>query len=130
MTSLPVILAIDDDPNFLEVISAKLSSKGFTVKTAKNGVEGVASAKALKPDLVLMDVQMPEKDGIEATIDLQTDPTTRGMKIIFLTNLGDNWPSVGEINRKFAQEIGAIDYFKKSGDLDMLIEKIRHYIGR
>ena len=55
---------------------------------------------------------------------------TAGTRIIFLTNLGDTWPSVTEVNRKFAQEIGAIDYFKKSGDYDVLVEKIREALAR
>ncbi len=130
MNNLPVILVVDDEKDFRDLISAKLNSKGFAVKTVSGGSEAVAAAKSLKPDLILMDVQMPDRDGIKTTIDLQSDPQTKHIKIMFLTNLGDSWPSVGEVNRKFAKEIGAVDYFKKSGDYDLLVDKIRQALAR
>lgn len=130
MGTQPLILIIDDEQGFRDIAEAKLSSKGFSVKTATSATEGIELAKKVKPDLILMDVQMPDKDGIQATIELNENPLTAGVKIIFLTNLGDTWPSVTEINRKFAQEIGAIDYFKKSGDYDVLIEQIKTALTR
>jgi len=130
MNNLPVILIVDDEKDFRDIAEAKLTSKGFAVKTATNGKEGVDLAKTLKPDLILMDVQMPDKDGIRATIELHENPQTAGIRIIFLTNLGDTWPSVTEINRKFAQEIGAMDYFKKSGDYDVLVVKVREALAK
>jgi DNA-binding response OmpR family regulator len=130
MGTQPLILIIDDEKDFRDIAVAKLSSKGFAVKTAVNSREGVELAQKLKPDLILMDVQMPDKDGIQTTIELNENPQTAGIRIIFLTNLGDTWPSVTEVNRKFAKEIGAIDYFKKSGDYDTLVEKIREALSR
>lgn len=130
MNNLPVILIVDDEQDFRDIAEVKLVSKGFVVKTAKNGKEAIELAKTIKPDLILMDVQMPEKDGIQTTIELHSDPQTSGIRIIFLTNLGDTWPSVTEINRKFAQEIGAMDYFKKSGDYEVLVEKIREALAK
>lgn len=130
MGTQPLILIIDDEQGFRDIAEAKLSSKGFTVKTATNATEGIALAQKTKPDLILMDVQMPDKDGIQATIELNENPATAGTRIIFLTNLGDTWPSVTEVNRKFAQEIGAIDYFKKSGDYDVLVEQIRAALNK
>jgi len=130
MGTQPLILIIDDEQGFRDIAEAKLSSKGFNVKTATSAKEGIELAQKARPDLILMDVQMPDKDGIQATIELNENPQTTGIKIIFLTNLGDTWPSVTEVNRKFAKEIGAMDYFKKSGDYDMLVEKIREALAR
>ncbi len=130
MNNLPTVLIVDDEKDFRDIAEAKLTGAGFAVKTAVNGAEGLEMAKKMKPDLVLMDVQMPNKDGIQATIELQSDPQTADIKIIFLTNLGDTWPRVTEVNRKFAQEIGAADYFKKSGDYDVLVQKIREALAR
>lgn len=130
MGTQPLILIIDDEQGFRDIAEAKLTSKGFNVKTATSAKEGIELAQKVKPDLILMDVQMPDKDGIQATIELKENPATAETRIIFLTNLGDTWPSVTEINRKFAQEIGAIDYFKKSGDYDVLVEQIRAALNK
>lgn len=126
----PLVLIIDDEKDFRDIAEAKLLSAGFSVKTAESATQGIELARKLKPAIILMDVQMPNKDGIQATIELTEDPQTSDIHIIFLTNLGDTWPSVTEVNRKFAQEIGAMDYFKKSGSYDVLIEKIREALAK
>lgn len=123
--SLPLILVADDDKEFREILVAKLKSKGFPTRTAGDGNEAVKIAKESMPALILMDIEMPNKDGIAATFDLQQDPHTKNIKIVFITNLGDSWPAVTEVNRRLAQQVGAVDYFKKGGDLDSLIERIR-----
>ena len=129
MNNPPIILTVDDENDFLEVIGTKLESSGFKVEIAQNGDEAIAKAKAIKPDLILMDVQMPKKDGIQATMEIKKDPAMKDVKIMFLTNLGDSWPSVAQVNRRFAQQVGADDYFKKGGDLDGLVEKVHQILG-
>jgi CheY-like chemotaxis protein len=130
MRSVPLVLVADDNKDFREILVGKLKSKGFGVKTASDGEEAVKFAKELLPDLVLMDIEMPHKDGIAAMFDLQQDPHTKNVKIIFVSNLGDSWPQVTEVNRRLAQQVGAIDYFKKGGDLDELVLKIHEKLGR
>jgi two-component system alkaline phosphatase synthesis response regulator PhoP len=126
---VPYILVADDNKDFREVLVAKLKAKGFTTKTASDGREAVTIAKKTLPDLVLMDVEMPHKDGVEATLDLQQDPHTKQIKVLFISNLGDSWPQVTEVNRRLAQQMGAVDYFKKGGDLDELVMKIHEKLG-
>lgn len=121
---MPLILIADDDKEFREILVSKLKSKGFATKTASDGEEAVKMARANQPDLVLMDVRMPGKDGVAAMLDLQQDPHTKDIKVMFISNLGDSWPAITEVNRRLAQQIGAVDYFKKGGNLDELIEKI------
>ena len=130
MTTVPLILIVDDNKEYRDIFSAKLASKGFAVKTANDGNAGVEAAKKYNPSLILMDVQMPGKDGISATLDLKQDPRTKHIRIIYVTNLGDASPGITEINRGFAQQIGAENYFKKGGDLDALVEKIRQELVR
>ncbi len=65
------ILLIDDEPDILELLSYNLTKEGYLVETAKNGVEGIEKAKELIPDMILLDVMMPEKDGIETCQDLR-----------------------------------------------------------
>lgn len=130
MAIVPLILIVDDDKDYREILAAKLTSKGFAVKTARDGNECIEMAKKHNPALILMDVQMPNKDGIAATLDLKQDPHTKNIKIIYVTNLGDASPGVKALNRGFAQQIGALNYFKKGGDLEVLIEKIRQTLAQ
>jgi CheY-like chemotaxis protein len=124
----PVLLSIDDDKDFQEVLSAALNSRGFTVQTANAPEKGISMAKELKPDLILMDVQMPGKDGIATASEILENPHLKHLKIIFLTNLGDAGPMAAEINRKFAEQIGAVGYFKKGGDFNKLASEIKRLL--
>lgn len=121
------VLAVDDDKDFLEIIEAKLGKKGFKITTANDGKEAVEKAKAVNPDLILMDVQMPGKDGISATLDLAADENTNKIPIIFLTSLGDE--NMSSLNRNFSKQVGAKDYFKKGGDYDILVGRINRLVG-
>jgi len=129
MATVPLILVVDDNKDYRDLLSAKLASKGFAVKTACDGNEGIELARKYNPALILMDVQMPQKDGISATLDLKQDPHTKQIRIIYVTNLGDASPEITALNRGFAQQIGAENYFKKGGDLDILVEKIRQVLA-
>lgn len=122
-----LIMVVDDDQDFRELIQAKLMANGYRCAAAVDGSEAVAKAKEVNPDLILMDVQMPKKDGITAVLDLAADEATKKIPIIFLTSLGDD--KMGEINRQFAQQIGARDYFKKSDSYDILIGRIGRLVG-
>ncbi len=128
---LPLILVADDDKDFRQILVDFLSAKGFPTKTASNGEEALATARALHPTLILMDVDMPKKDGIQATIELQQDPHTKNIKVMYLSNLGDaNWATMTEVNRRLAQQIGAVDYFKKGSNLELLLTAIRQHLAR
>lgn len=126
---MPFILVADDDKDFREILASKLKSKGFAVKTASNGKEALKIARESTPALILMDVEMPEKNGIEVTFELQQDPHTKNVKVMFVSNLGDSWPAIADVNRRLAQQVGAVDYFKKGGDLDELVMKIHEKLG-
>src|SRR3989344_8877427 len=115
------ILVADDEKDFLEIISTKLKSSGFEVIEAENGRDAVDKIKSNLPDLVLMDVNMPEMSGVEALLNIRKDPQLAGIKIVFLTNYGEPQKEVAWLDEKFARDIGAIDYIKKSQDLDKLV---------
>lgn len=124
----PLILVVDDDADFIEVIRAKLQAAHFNTIEANNGEEAISIVKDHKPDLVLMDIQMPVLDGIEAATKILENKETANTRILFLTNLGDSWPSVSDVNRKFAQEIGVLDYMKKGVDLDTIVARIKELL--
>ncbi|MBI5220578.1 MAG: response regulator [Candidatus Liptonbacteria bacterium] len=123
------ILVVDDDEQLRDIYSAKLRSAGWEVLTAVNGAEGVAVAGREKPDLVLMDLQMPIMNGAEALAALRKDPATRGLKVVFLTAFGEQHPEARQADVAFARDIGALDYLKKGIDLDELVEKVTHYLA-
>jgi len=122
-----LILVVDDDRDFLEIFSAKLNAQGYKTATALDGIEAVEKAKQVKPTVILMDIQMPKKDGVQAMLDLIADEETKKIPIIFLTSLGD--AALSELNRKFAKQIGARDYFRKSDNYDILMSRISSLVS-
>ena len=125
MVKSSYILVVDDDKDFLEVIKDKLSVFGFKISTACSGDEAIQLVNTKRPALILMDVQMPEKDGIDTTQEIHANPKTKDIKIVFLTSLGT---SFADLDKHFATQVGAVDFFKKGGDLDALVAKIKELI--
>lgn len=79
------ILVADDDPDILTIVSMSLEAMGHQVERATNGIEAVESARRSAPDLILMDLMMPEMDGYTATTTLKRDPATKAIPIVALT---------------------------------------------
>ena len=124
----PLILVVDDEESFREIFSMKLIADGYRVETAENGEVGIQKAKALKPDLVLMDVRMPVMDGPTAVLKLRDDPDTKAMRVAFLTSLGDPRQEMQEMNNKIAQDFGVQGYLRKTDDLDLLNDRIKEFL--
>ena len=125
----PLILIVDDEPAFREIFSVKLSADGFRVETAENGAIAIDKAKALKPDIILMDVKMPVMDGAAAVLKLRDDPATKDIKVVFLTSLGDPQVEMEEMHRRISTEFGVQGYLRKTDDLDNLTEKIKVFLA-
>lgn len=120
-----VVLLVDDDDNLREIVRAKLEAAGFAVLEAKDGEDGVDKAKNNKPDLILMDVQMPKMNGIEALSKIKANSGTSETKVLFLTNYGEVNTADAPLDDKFARDIGAIGHLKKTDDLDKIIERVK-----
>jgi two-component system alkaline phosphatase synthesis response regulator PhoP len=125
MIKNPKILSIDDDSQFQEILTSALAVRGLKIEVAHGSEEGVERAKKLIPDIILMDVEMPHKDGIATATEILTLPRMENLKILFLTNLGDPSPMISQLNHRFAKQVGAAGYIKKGGDLNKLAEEIR-----
>ncbi len=128
MDNPPLILLIDDDPDFIEIFKTKLESAGCAVQTAKDGAEGIEKTKKLHPKLVLMDVQMPKMSGIDAMIKIKEDSQNANIPVLFLTALGDPRAEIQEINRRLSKELGALGYIKKTDDLDSVVTYIKNFL--
>lgn len=121
----PLVLIVDDEPDFREIFATKLSASGFKVETATNGEEGIKKVKSLKPELVLMDVKMPGMSGADAVLKLRDDAETKNIKIAFLTSLGDPRAEMQAISKKLSAEFGAQGYIKKTDDLDEIVAQVK-----
>lgn len=118
------ILCVEDDDNSAFMLKRRLQRQGLEVIIAVNGNEGVAMARQEQPDLILMDIDLPELNGLEATRLLKTAPETSAIPIIVLTAhamIGD---------REGAFKAGCDDFDTKPIDLPGLLEKIRALLPR
>jgi len=118
------ILLVDDEPDILEILSYNLSSEGYSISTASNGVEAVKKAKKFLPHLIIMDVMMPEMDGIEACEKIRILPELRDTIITFLTARGEDYSQVAGF------EAGADDYITKPIKPKVLVSKIKSLLRR
>ncbi len=118
------ILLVDDEPDILEILSYNLSAEGYQVYTAKNGVEGVSKAKKKKPHLIVLDVMMPEMDGIEACETIRKTGGLENTLITFLTARGEDYSQVAGF------DAGADDYITKPIKPKVLISKVKALLRR
>ncbi|ASV32654.1 response regulator transcription factor [Maribacter cobaltidurans] len=118
------ILLVDDEPDILEILSYNLSSEGYEIITAKNGAEGVSKAKKKQPDLIILDVMMPEMDGIEACEIMRKTPGLENTIITFLTARGEDYSQVAGF------DAGADDYITKPIKPKVLVSKVNALLRR
>ena len=118
------ILIADDEPDILEIISFNLQANGYEVTTAKNGDEAFEKAKKLLPDLIILDIMMPGKNGIEVCNLLRMIPSFKETLIVFLTALSDETTEIKGL------ETGADDYLTKPISPKVLISKINALFRR
>ncbi len=117
-----LILIVEDDPKNLKLFRDVLQFKGYTTIEATDGQQGVVLAKEHKPDLILMDIQLPVMDGIEATKIIKHDETTKGTTIIALTA----YAMSGDKDRMLAE--GFDDYIPKPVNIQEFIKKVAGYL--
>jgi len=122
-TSIKILL-VDDEPDILEILSYNLSAEWYQISTASNGVEAVKKAKKHLPHLIIMDVMMPEMDGIEACEKIRILPQLKDTIITFLTARGEDYSQVAGF------EAGADDYITKPIKPKVLVSKIKSLLRR
>lgn len=112
------ILLVDDEQDILEILSYNLEKEGYEIHTANNGIEAIAKAEEIIPDLILLDVMMPEKDGIETCQDLRKIKSLSKTLIVFLSARSE------EFSQLAGYEAGANDYIVKLIKPKVLISKV------
>ena len=121
---MPKILLVEDNEMNRDMLSRRLTKKGYEIVTATDGGAGVAMAASDKPDLILMDITLPVMSGWDATREIKNSELTRNIPVIALTALA----MVGDRERSLAS--GCDDYDTKPIDLPRLLEKIEALLNR
>jgi len=120
----PRILLVDDEEDILEFVSYNLQREGFRVYSARNGLEAIEMAGKVKPDLVILDVMMPEMDGIVACEEIRKLPSCKSVVIAFLTARGEDYSQIAGF------EAGADDYITKPIRPKVLISRVKALLKR
>jgi len=118
------ILCVDDEPDILEILKYNLSNEGYNVSTAADGKSAIEMAYNISPNLIIMDVMMPNMDGIEACEKLRSDDKFNDTIIMFLTARGEDYSHVA------AYDAGADDYVTKPVKPKVLISKVKGLLRR
>lgn len=118
------ILLVDDEPDILEIVGYNLTLEGYNVITGENGIEAVKLAKKHKPHLIILDVMMPEMDGIEACEQIRKDPELSEAIITFLTARGEDYSQMAGF------DVGADDYITKPIKPKVLMSKVKALLRR
>ena len=118
------ILLVDDESDILDFLSYNLKSAGYSVKVASNGEEGISIAKTFEPDLILLDMMMPEMDGIETCEKIRENEKLKTVLIAFLTARGEDYSQIAGFNA------GADDYILKPIKPKVLVSRVKALLKR
>ena len=120
---MPTVLIVDDSPTEIHVYQSILKKHGYTVEVAESGEDGIAKAKVLRPDLILMDVVMPGMNGFQATRELSRNKVTAGIPIIIITTKDQ------ETDKVWGLRQGAKDYIVKPVKENVLMQHVKEQLG-
>ncbi|MFA6060171.1 MAG: response regulator transcription factor [Taibaiella sp.] len=123
-SNLGKILVVDDEQDIVEFINYNLKQAGYETATANNGDEAIRKAEVFKPDLILLDIMMPEKDGLQTIQQLRRNPELDSTIIIFLTALSDEKSEIEGL------KMGADDYIAKPIKPELLLTRLRTAMRR
>ena len=124
MSTAKKILIADDEPDILEILEFNLAKEGYIVTTAKNGDEAIEKAQKVAPDLIILDIMMPGKTGMEVCNILRTMPAFKSTLIVFLTAMSDESTEIKGL------ETGADDYITKPVSPKVLLSKVNALFRR
>jgi DNA-binding response OmpR family regulator len=122
------VLIVDDDPDLVETVAMMLESKGYEVGKAYDGVEGEEAIKERRPDLLVLDVMMPRKDGYKLCAELKADSKTQDIPIILLTAVGEAVPTTSYTHAQ-GMSTEAEEYIPKPVDTKTLVEAVESFFS-
>ncbi len=118
------ILVVEDEADLLELLRTYFKQDGFAIATATNGLDAVKKARSLMPDLILLDVMLPELDGFAVCEILRNDPATASIPVLMLTGL------CGQLSRCAAIESGATEFVTKPTSPDTIVSKVKEMLNQ
>jgi DNA-binding response OmpR family regulator len=125
--SKPYILVVDDDPDLVETVAMMLESKGCEVGMAYDGIEGEESIKERRPDLVVLDIMMPRKDGYVLCAEMKANPETQDIPVVLLTAVGEAVPTT-KYTHADGMSTEADDYIPKPIDTEGLWDVVSNLL--
>jgi two-component system alkaline phosphatase synthesis response regulator PhoP len=123
------ILIVDDDPDLVEAVSMILESKNYDVAAAYGGIEGLQKARTENPDLIVLDVMMPDKDGYAVCKDLKADPALSKIPVLLLTAVVSKI-STTRYTQQMGMETEADDYIDKPVEPEVLVKRIEALLSK
>ena len=123
------ILIVDDDPDLVEAVTMILESKKYDVAAAYGGLEGLEKAKTEKPDLIVLDVMMPDKDGYAVCKEMKADPQLKKIPILLLTAVVSKIPTT-HYTQQMGMETEADDYMDKPVEPAELVNRIEGLLAK
>ena len=121
---MALVMIVDDSPTEVHVMRTALEKHGFDTVSAANGSECITLAKEMHPDLILMDIVMPDVNGFQATRTLTRDPSTQSIPVVMVTTKSQ------ESDRIWGMRQGAVDYIVKPVTASALVAKAEEILGR
>jgi DNA-binding response OmpR family regulator len=118
------VLVVEDEPNIVDSLSFLMKQAGFTVQVARDGDTALRVLASQVPDLILLDVMLPRRDGYDVCRTIRANPAWRGIKVIMLTAKGR------ELDRRKGLELGADDYVTKPFSTREIVERVRSLLER
>lgn len=128
MSEQKLILVVDDDPDLVEAVSMKLEAKNYRVAKAYDGVEAMDRIKEQRPDLVILDVMMPRKNGWDVCDEIKNDAALKEIPVVLLTAVADSVKTTSYTHHNGKTTL-ADDYIPKRIDLDELMEIVTDHCG-
>jgi DNA-binding response OmpR family regulator len=122
------VLIVDDDPDLVETVCMMLEDKGYEVGKAYDGVEGEEAIKERHPDLLVLDVMMPRKDGYQLCAELKADSATKDIPVILLTAVGEAVPTTSYTHAQ-GMSTEAEEYIPKPVDSKTLVEAVESFFA-
>lgn len=118
------VLLVDDEPDILELLKYHLQREGYAVHTAANGRQALQVARSIRPDLIILDIMMPDTDGVQVCAALRQDPEFARTMIAFLTARGEDYSQIAGF------DAGADDYITKPVRPNVFVSKVRALLKR
>jgi DNA-binding response OmpR family regulator len=126
---MPKILVVDDDPDLVETVSMMLEKHNFEVIPAYGGLEGLEKARSERPDLVVLDVMMPDKDGFQVCEEMKADPQLADIPVLLLTAVASKM-STTRYTARMGLETEADDYVDKPVEPDEIVKRVERLLSR